>query len=236
MEGEIEVLFLASDPFRARAPQRLQQEVRAIDRALRSGRARAGVQLIPCFAARTRDLHDALLRHDPRIVHFAGHGGAIHLADASGRRGVVGKETLAELFGILSEWIKVVVLNGRDTLPIVEALAQAVDYAIGMDQPLGDASAILFTEAFYRALGAGKTVQAAFDLAVDRLEVEGGGTGTPPVLRIRRGVDPAMPLVAPAAGPPPPPDSQSGGAGGEELAAAGRRLPAHVDEPLEAER
>jgi hypothetical protein len=164
------------------------------------------VKLVPCFAPRTRDLQDALLLHDPRIVHFAGPGdggGVIHLADAYGRRGVVEKEALAELFGILSEWIKVVILNGCDTLPLVETLGGVVDYAIGMDQPLGDASAIVFAEAFYGALATGRPVQASFDLAVGGLNGEAHAASTIPVLRIRPGVDPAVPLVAPA-GPPCP--------------------------------
>jgi hypothetical protein len=167
------------------------------------------VKLVPCFAPRTRDLQDALMLHDPRIVHFAGPAegrGVIYLADAYGRRGVVEKEELAKLCGILSEWIKVVILNGCDTLPMVHALGDVVDYAIGMDQPLCDATSIVFAEAFYGALGMGKPVQASFDLAVNRLESEGFDATAIPVLRIRPGVDPAVPLVAPA-GPPAPPET-----------------------------
>jgi hypothetical protein len=209
MQDTVEALFLASDPFREGASLRLHTEVRGVERAIRRGRARDQVKLVPCFAPRTRDLQDALLLHDPRIVHFAGPGdgrGAIHLADAYGRRGVVEKDALAKLFGILSEWIKVVILNGCDTLPMVEALGGVVDYAIGMDQPLGDASSIVFAEAFYGALGMGKPVQASFDLAVGRLESESLAASAIPVLRIRPGVDPAVPLVAPA-GPPAPPET-----------------------------
>ncbi|HEX8832536.1 MAG TPA: CHAT domain-containing protein [Longimicrobium sp.] len=167
MPDEIRVLFLASDPFRPGAALRLDDEVRAVEQALRGDR----VKLVACFAERTRDLQEALLVHDPRIVHFAGHcdgPGVIRLGDARGRPGVVGSEALVELFGILSEWIKVVVLNGCGTLPIVEALGGVVDYAIGMERPLSDPSAIAFTREFYRALGMGMTVQASFDLAVSR--------------------------------------------------------------------
>jgi hypothetical protein len=95
---------------------------------------------------------------------------------------VVTREALAELFGILSEWIKVVILNGSDTLPIVEALGEVVDYSIGMDQPLSDPSAIAFAEAFYGALGLGETVPASFDLAVRGFQGD-----ALPVLRIRPG-------------------------------------------------
>lgn len=197
MENALRVLFLASDPFRDDAPLRLGEEVLAVEHAMR---ASDRVELVPCYAPRTRDLQNALLRHDPRIVHFAGHGGVIRLADAKGRRGVVGTEALATLFGILSEWIKVVILNGCGTVPVVDALADVVDYAIGMDQPLGDASATAFAGEFYAALGTGMTVQASFDLAASRLRPDEAAT---PVLRIRRGVDPSVPLLEDGTPAPP---------------------------------
>ncbi|HEX9938237.1 MAG TPA: CHAT domain-containing protein [Longimicrobium sp.] len=208
MQDRLKVLFLASDPFRDRAPLRLDEEVRAIEHAIRGGRERDRVELIPHFATRTRDLQDALMRHDPQIVHFAGHGddsGVLYLGDEYGRPRPVGKEALAKLFGILREWIRVVILNGCDTLPTVEALGEVVDYAIGMNQPLSDASAVVFAQAFYGALAMGRTVQASFELAVNRLQLEGSAEAGTPVLRIRPGVDPALPLVTPPAGAGPSP-------------------------------
>ncbi|WP_325312330.1 CHAT domain-containing protein [Longimicrobium sp.] len=202
MMDKIKVLFLASDPFRDRAPLRLDEEVRAMDHAIRKGSARDRVELVACFATRRRDLQDALLRHDPQIVHFAGHGGGtgvLYLGDEHGRPRPVGKEALAKLFGILRECIRVVFLNGCDTLPIVEALGEVVDYAIGMNRPLTDPSAVVFAQAFYGALAMGQTVQASFELAISQLELEGNVEAAIPVLRVRPGVDPAVPLVTPPA-------------------------------------
>jgi hypothetical protein len=200
MQDKIRVLFLASDPFRDGARLRLDREVRAI----RGGIAREGVELTPYFAASTRDLQTALLLHEPQIVHFAGQGPGIYLSDASGRPGAVGKDALSTLFGVLSEWVKVVILNGSGTLPFVHVLGEVVDHAIGMDQPLGDTSAIVFARAFYDALGTGKTVQASFDHAVRRLEVEGSAGSALPMLRSRPDMDPAMPLAAEPGGTAPP--------------------------------
>lgn len=197
MRERIKVLFLASDPFRDRAAPRLDAEVRAVGRAMR-GRTRVPVELAAHVAAHTRDLRDALLRHDPQIVHFAGDGGdpaVLSLCDAHGRRRRVGKEALGDLFGALSEWIRVVIMNGRDTRPTVEVLGGRVDYVIGMDRPLGDVSAIVFAGAFYGALATGRTVRMAFALAVRRLATGQRSGAIAPVLRIRPGVDPALPLV-----------------------------------------
>jgi hypothetical protein len=220
MRDRIRVLFLASDPFRDRAPLRLDEEVRAIDHALRKGTARDRLELVSHFATRTRDLQDALMRHDPQIVHFAGHAddpGVLYLGDEYGRPRPVGKEALGKLFGILGEWIKVVVLNGCDTLPTVEVLGEVVDYAIGMNRPLTDAAALVFAEAFYGALAMGRTVKESFDLGVCQLEIVGSDESATPVLRIRPGVDPAMPLaVRPPDDAPPSPSG-----GGTDAAPAG---------------
>jgi hypothetical protein len=238
MRDKITVLFLASDPFRDRAPLRLDAEVRAIDLGIRQSPARDGVELVAHFATGTRDLQDALMRHDPRIVHFAGDGGdpgVLYLGDARGRRWPVAKEALTTLFGILNAWIKVVVLNGRDTLPTVEALSGVVDYVIGMDRPLADASAVRFAEAFYGALAMGRTVPRAFELAVSRMEIEGSLESTTPVLRIRPGVDPDVPLVTvPAAALPSPTPAGDGIRDGDPVDANRLNVFAtyHADETL----
>jgi hypothetical protein len=218
MRDTVKVLFLASDPFRDRAPLRLDEEVRAIEHALQRGSAREGVELIPCFATRIRDLQYALLRHEPQIVHFAGHGGdtgVLYLGDEHGRPRPVGREALAKLFGLLRERTRVVILNGCDTLPTVDALGEVVDYAIGMNRPLTDPSAIVFARAFYGTLAMGEAVKASFDFAVNQLELEQNPEATTPVLRIRPGVDPAVPLVAPPPASPAAAPAAGGGAGAQ---------------------
>lgn len=200
MRKKIKVLFLAADPFRTGAPLRLDEEVRAIEHAIRKGTARDTLELVPHFATRTVDLQDALLRHEPQIVHFAGHGdtpGVIYLGDEQGRPHAVSKEALRGLFGILKGSVRVVVLNGCDTLPVVESLSEVVDYAIGMSRPVSDESAIVFAQAFYSALAMGRTVLAAFELGVSQLEIEGNPEAGIPMRRIRRGVNLDATLVPP---------------------------------------
>jgi hypothetical protein len=192
MRNKIKVLFLAADPFRTGAPLRLDEEVRAIEHAIRKGTARDTLELVPHLATRTVDLQDALLRHEPQIVHFAGHGkapGVIYLGDEQGRPHAVGKEALRGLFGILKGSVQVVVLNGCDTLSTVEALSEVVDYTIGMNRPISDESAIVFAQAFYSALAMGRTVLTAFELGVSQLQIEGSAEAGIPMRRIRRGVN-----------------------------------------------
>jgi hypothetical protein len=200
MDDKIKVLFLASDPFHGGAALRLDEEVRAVQNAIRRGKARDAVVLVPHFATRTRDLREALLEHKPQIVHFAGHGnpsGGIYLGDEHGRRQAVSSEALRKLFGIIHETVKVVVLNGCDTLSTIELLSEVVDYTVGMNSVISDDAAIVFAEAFYSTLAMGESVLAAFDWAVCQLHLEGNVEAATPERRIRRGVNLDLPLVAP---------------------------------------
>ncbi|HEX6042476.1 CHAT domain-containing protein [Longimicrobium sp.] len=204
MRDPLKVLFLAADPFRNKARLELGEEMRAIDEAIQRGRARDGVELVSHFATRTRDLQYALLRHEPHIVHFAGHGGqagVIYLGDEHGQPRPVPADALGSLFGILDGEVKAVVLNACHTLPVVEALSQVVDHAIGTNRPITDQSAIEFSAAFYGALAFGRGVRQAFALAVNQLQLDGRGDADVPVLRSRDGAGAADPplLSAPAA-------------------------------------
>ncbi|HEV3048983.1 MAG TPA: CHAT domain-containing protein [Longimicrobium sp.] len=211
MQDKLKVLFLASDPFRDGALLRLDRELRAIGRAIRRGRARDSVELVSHFATRVSELREAVLQHQPHVVHFAAQGdapGTICLADENGHPQPLDREALRSLFGALNHTVRVVVLNGGYTPETVEALSEVVDYSVGMNRPISDASAIHFAEAFYTALAMGRNVLAAFELAVSQLELEGNPDASIPLRRIRRGVNLDLPLVArpaeAAEGPRPP--------------------------------
>jgi hypothetical protein len=207
MRKTIKVLFLAADPFQTDAPLQLEKEMRAIRQAIRQGRARDTLEFVSHFGTRSRDLHRALLHHEPQIVHFAGHGGAsgvIYLEGEHGRPRAVDKDALGRLFDILDGEVRAVILNACDTLPVVEVLRDVVDYAIGTNRPISDGSAITFSEGFYTALAFGKGIQQAFDFAVNQLQLDATGEAETPVLRARIGADdePLLPPAAPSTAAP----------------------------------
>ncbi|HEX6911330.1 MAG TPA: CHAT domain-containing protein [Longimicrobium sp.] len=200
MRDRLKVLFLAADPFRSGARLELGEEMRAIDEAIQRGSARGSVELVSHFATRTRDLQYALLRHEPHVVHFAGHGaeqGAIYLGDENGQPRAVGKEALGRLFCILDGEVRAVVLNGCHTLAVAEEVSQAVDFAVGTRRRISDGAAIGFAAAFYTALAFGRGVRQAFDLAVNQLQVDGSADADVPVLRVRDGVEDRPVLAVP---------------------------------------
>lgn len=192
MRETIKVLFLAADPFRAGARRELDEETRAIEQVLQRGPAPNTVKLVAHFARHVREVQDALLRHRPQVLHFAAHGdgpAAICLRDEHGRRQPMDREALRGLLGTARDSVRIVVLDGADTLSAVQALSGVADYVIGTNRRAGGGSAAGFADAFYGALARGCTVLAAFERGLRRLELEGNPGTTAPVRRIRRGVD-----------------------------------------------
>jgi hypothetical protein len=153
------------------------------------------------WLVRLDDLSGLLLRHRPEIVHFSGQGdtlGAIALdwsgAKTSGRNllapsspgatatGPVATDgsytpvaagALTELFRILRDNVRVVLLNACYSEAQAKGIVKHIDCAIGMSTRIGDEAAIAFAAEFYQALAYGKSLQEAFDLGEVRLMGEG---------------------------------------------------------------
>ena len=173
--SKIKILFLAANPA-ATKPLQLDEEIREITAKIRASEYRDSLELISWWAVRPDDLLQTLLEHKPHIVHFSGHGSPtseIILQDQNGRPQSVSKEALVHLFRTLKDNLRLVLFNACSTRPQAEAIAQTIDCTVGMNQPIGDDAAIVFAASFYRAIGFGRTVQEAFDLAKVALLLEG---------------------------------------------------------------
>ena len=96
---------------------------------------------------------------------------------------------MVQLFRTLRDNVRVVVLNACWTRPQVEEIGKTIDCAIGMNQPIGDTAAIAFAASFYRAIGFGRSVQEAFDLAQGALRLAGIPEDTIPELHVRSDVN-----------------------------------------------
>lgn len=180
----IRILFLAANPVDT-DPLRLGAEVRAIDRSLRSAEHRDRFELEQQWAVRADDLQELLLRYQPDIVHFSGHGSEaneILLEDDSGESRPVTAHALGDLFELLKDNIHCVVLNACYSQIQSAAIAQSIDCVIGMADAISDEAAIDFSCAFYRALGYGRSIQTAFDLGVNQISVDGGDEADIPIL------------------------------------------------------
>lgn len=184
----ITILFLAANPADT-GPLRLGEEMREIDRALRASEYRDRFEIKQQWAVQIGDLHEALLRHQPDIVHFSGHGteeSEILVEDETGAGRSVPQAELSRLFSVLRDNIRCVVLNACWSEQQAQAIATHIDCVVGMTRAVGDAGAIQFAVGFYRALGFGRNVQTAFDLGTNQIGLLQLPDGTTPRLVAKR--------------------------------------------------
>jgi hypothetical protein len=186
----IKILFLAADPI-ASNRLRIDEEARAMDQALRLAEYRH-FAISSHWAVRSEDLQQLLLRHQPDIVHFSGHSGsgAIQLHNAAGMPVAVPTTALRNLFQVLKENIRCVVLNACYSQSQAAAIAEVIDAVVGMSDAIRDEAARHFSAAFYGALGYGKSVAEAFQLGCNRIDLEDLDPAQIPVL-LPSQVDPA---------------------------------------------
>jgi hypothetical protein len=111
------------------------------------------------------------------------------LEDDDGKTRVVAAADLAELLGILKDNLRVVVLNSCYSALQASGITHVIDCVIGMNDKVGDKSAIIFSATFYESLAFGRSVDEAFRLGVADLKTEGTGSGDIPTLLTRQGVD-----------------------------------------------
>jgi CheY-like chemotaxis protein len=185
---EVRVLFLASNPSDT-ARLRLDEEVRSIDEALHQARFRGAFDLSQHWAVRISDLQSCLLRHQPHIVHFSGHGSksnGIILRDNAEKSRMVSGKALGRLFSVLRSNVRCVVLNACYSEQQARSIAEQVDCVVGMSKAISDQAAISFSVAFYQALGYGEDVETAFRLGCAQIELQDlGEQDTPKLLAIK---------------------------------------------------
>ncbi|MCA9719389.1 MAG: CHAT domain-containing protein [Myxococcales bacterium] len=214
------LLFLAANPGETGRLD-LEREHREIEAALRRGERGPPLSLRAAWAVRISDLQDALLRHQPTIVHFSGHGVSGRAASGDSRRGrdlsapvtspggprgraglvlrgaadervTLSPEALAELLDEFSGDLRCVVLNACHSREQAETLARRVDVVIGMDADVEDGVAIAFARGFYGALAHDAALARAFNLGCNAIALAGFDQASAPRLIVRGPeVDPA---------------------------------------------
>jgi len=130
-----------------------------------------------------------LLDLQPQILHFSGHGidtGALCFENQFGQIDPISPDALAALFEQFEDQVQCVLLNACYSEIQAVAIAEHVDYVIGMSQAIGDKAAIAFAIGFYQALGAGRTIEGAYKLGCVQIRLQGIPEHLTPVL-VRRG-------------------------------------------------
>ena len=163
------ILFLAANPLTTSRLD-LEEELRSVEAELRAVRFRNDITLTTGHAVRPDDLVRLLRQEQPTIVHFSGHGEqhGVVLRTESGHTTVPG-DVLARLFR--DRKIALVVLNACYSESQATQLLDSVPAVVGTTDAVADEAARRFSAAFYRTLGDGHSVKAAFRDAGDAVAV-----------------------------------------------------------------
>ena len=160
------ILILASNP-KGTATLDLDRELRELREGLRRSPNRDEFKIETREAVRPSDLRRAMLEVQPQIVHFCGHGTGVQgliLEDEDGQERLASTEALSDLFRIFSNQVECVLLNACYSKEQAQSIVHHINYVIGMSREVQDDAAISFTIGFYDAMGAGESVERAFEV------------------------------------------------------------------------
>ncbi len=175
---EVTILFLTADPDGILA---IEEEVELIGQALASAPYGSSINLEVVRDVTVPQLHQAMLEHQPDVVHFAGNAqkGELLLCDSKGLPQACQSAMVAEMLRLTGNKLQLAIMNACDTAGLAHSLTSSVPCAIGVDGQIADEAAIQFSPAFYRSMAFGNTVSAAFDQASIVLQLQGWGANAP---------------------------------------------------------
>lgn len=117
------------------------------------------------YATRPDQIQQEMVRHDPKILHFSGHGGggALAFEDRDGRTAPVSGALLARIVRAYGE-LECLVLHACYSDEIAQACAAHVPHVVGSTDAIDDETAPRFTYMFYQALATGRAYRQAFEM------------------------------------------------------------------------
>lgn len=117
------------------------------------------------YATRPDQIQQELVRHDPKILHFSGHGGGGALAFEN-RNGQIAPVSAGLLARIVQAYgaLECVVLHACFTDDIAEACSPHVSHVVGSTESINDETAPRFTYMFYQAIATGRPYSQAFEM------------------------------------------------------------------------
>lgn len=164
------LLFLASSPL-DREELELDREFNLIRRRLEKSGFGA-IRMARERKVAAIELASLIMKHDPSIIHFSGHGdadGRLVFQSTDGSSTPADPETIARIFSRLSTNVRCVVLNACYSAVQAEEISKYVDVVIGIKTIITDEQSIQLSIGFYEALFYGRSVQEAIDVAKYRL-------------------------------------------------------------------
>lgn len=183
MNKKTKLLIVSANP-KNTSRLRLDEEVREIEEGLRRSVSWEQFVVKSTWALRPIDLRRALLDEQPNVVHFSGHGETkgLILENNIGEAIIVPADALEGLFNLFSANLECVLLNACYSEAQATAIAKKIPHVIGMQEEITDEGAREFSIGFYDALGAGRSIQEAFDFGCNAIQFLGYTNSCLPVL------------------------------------------------------
>lgn len=171
--AQVRILYLAASPS-DQDRTRWEEGFHEIADACRRSKNASSFELESRFAVRDKDIGQALFDVSPHVVQFSGHGleGGLYVESVLGYRQPVAADGLVQLFNAAADSVNCVVLGACHSMSLARDLARHIDYAIGMDGEIDSRSMISFSVGFYQALGAGRSVDKAFDMGLATIALQ----------------------------------------------------------------
>lgn len=182
------ILILTANPSNTKRLA-LDQEVRNIEEALERSQHRDQFSIRAKWAVQPKAMARAILDYQPQIIHFSGHGegkDGILLEDETGKAKLVSSEALSDLFELFKDHLECVIFNACYSDQQANVICKHIDYVIGMNDEVGDRSAIEFAVGFYDGLGAGRAYEFSHKLGCQYIAMEGLQQAGVPILKKKK--------------------------------------------------
>jgi hypothetical protein len=164
------VLYIVADNSE-KSRERLGEEFREINKMLESAGMEDRFPWSEHFLS--ENLGRAILEQRPKIVHITGHNGgreALIIQNHAQKAYRVRPDDLIAAFEPVSEQVECVILSACYSEEQANAIASQVNLVIGIPAAIGNATTDFAIE-FYRALGAGRSIEEAYEIGCNQLRL-----------------------------------------------------------------
>lgn len=166
------ILILTANP---RQDLDLRREVHILKSVIQRSQAQDEFEVKIAFGVTSEAIQSLLLEYKPRIVHFCGHGAGeqgLVFENEDNSDKIVSSFALSDLFKIFVNQVECVLLNACYSDVQATEISHHINYVIGIKQAIKDDSAIFFTRGFYQALGYQKSIEEAYNLGCNAIELQ----------------------------------------------------------------
>ena len=172
------ILILTSNP---RNDLKLDREIKDLKNVIKRSKNQSEFATEFELEVHPEELQDLLLEHEPRIVHFCGHGTGeegLVLENETGQEQVISTEALSNLFELFENQVECAILNACYSEVQAKAIVRHINYVVGMSHEIRDDAAIAFATGFYRALGWGKSIEESYKFGRNAIQIQLAKTNT----------------------------------------------------------